>query len=319
MFTLGKELLHMYEEPVLQLDMDIRKGETCLLSQGSYEWGTARTVAVPLARDAAFFLVDILPQQEVCLQECPGTCLCASVMSEASASMLPQAPAQPLCKQRNVGVFAMDCPRETYTMQKDTHYLSYTFCWLPSYLERMSTFAGGSYGQLFERTSPQYQNDLPRELAQLLLNLDVGQIEAPGMMPYFQGIGLHALSLLNSSVQSHYDAHQRFGSREQQVVVAQAKALMQQNLSASIHLEDVAHDVYVSRSYLCAAFKAETGYSVLDWLRRERMVRAQELLLQPKVPIRVIAEQVGFKHLSSFSQCFKAQVGCSPRAWRAQL
>jgi len=63
-------------------------------------------------------------------------------------------------------------------------------------------------------------------------------------------------------------------------------------------------------------FKAATGTSPIDWLRRERINQAKHRLLETDVSIAQIAEQTGYYDQFYFSRDFKRMTGVSPTAYR---
>ena len=49
-----------------------------------------------------------------------------------------------------------------------------------------------------------------------------------------------------------------------------------------------------------------------DYLRKARLKRAAELLLDDRLNVSEVAYRVGFEDLSYFSKCFKAYFGIAP-------
>ena len=115
-------------------------------------------------------------------------------------------------------------------------------------------------------------------------------------------------------------AQQALGTRESGVIVAKAIATIEQalNTGACISLNELAEILYVSRSKLCATFKAETGESVGAFMRRRRLERAQDALANSSLSMAQIARQLGFPQQAAFTQAFKQATGLSPTAWRAK-
>ncbi len=70
----------------------------------------------------------------------------------------------------------------------------------------------------------------------------------------------------------------------------------------------------VSRFFRC--FKAATGTSPIDWLKRERINQAKRLLLETDDAIAEIADQTGYYDQFYFSRDFKKMTQLSPSAYR---
>jgi AraC family transcriptional regulator, transcriptional activator FtrA len=66
-------------------------------------------------------------------------------------------------------------------------------------------------------------------------------------------------------------------------------------------------------------FRESVGLSPADWLQRERMYRARELLEATDDALYAIAEQCGYRSLETFRAAFRRVVGASPSAYRARF
>lgn len=72
------------------------------------------------------------------------------------------------------------------------------------------------------------------------------------------------------------------------------------------------HPYYISKIIL-----KQTGLPLHQYLLKLRIEKAKELIVNSDKSISEIAEQVGFKNMSYFSQYFKKSAGCSPKEFRA--
>jgi AraC family transcriptional regulator, transcriptional activator FtrA len=66
-------------------------------------------------------------------------------------------------------------------------------------------------------------------------------------------------------------------------------------------------------------FQASVGLSPTDWLQRERMYRARELLESADGKLSDIAEQCGYRSPETFRAAFERIVGTSPAAYRTRF
>ena len=73
-----------------------------------------------------------------------------------------------------------------------------------------------------------------------------------------------------------------------------------------------------SPSHFSARFRAATGFSVLEYLKRLRMARARQLLIVTENSIAEIAAAVGYPDSFYFSRQFSAVNHISPREFRAR-
>lgn len=80
--------------------------------------------------------------------------------------------------------------------------------------------------------------------------------------------------------------------------------------------KSAAETFHVSVPYLNRIFKQKTGDSISSYLKRYRLERAKELLLETNKPVAVIAQTVGFENTKYFYSLFKAEYGLSPNNYR---
>lgn len=72
----------------------------------------------------------------------------------------------------------------------------------------------------------------------------------------------------------------------------------------------------ISKTQLFRKLKQLTGYSAANYIRHVRLLKAAELLETTELPIREVAERVGFNELSYFSNCFLSEFKTSATEWR---
>jgi len=101
-------------------------------------------------------------------------------------------------------------------------------------------------------------------------------------------------------------------------LVKRAIALIQQRYDEPLSRQEIADAVGVSKDYLGRIFHQELGLSPWEYLIRYRVLRAKELLLTRDYSVAEIAARVGFDTAGYFSQIFRREAGCSPRAFRTQ-
>jgi AraC-like DNA-binding protein len=90
------------------------------------------------------------------------------------------------------------------------------------------------------------------------------------------------------------------------------------SLASKIRLQDCASKARLSTNHFSRAFKASFGTTVLDYIRRRRVERAQHMMLTSQRPLAQIALLCGFADQAHYSRVFHAVVGLSPNAWRRQ-
>lgn len=81
-------------------------------------------------------------------------------------------------------------------------------------------------------------------------------------------------------------------------------------------LIEVAEFSYFNPNYFSEYFKEKTGETFSDYLKRARILKAKELLLDTSINIKVISEQTGYQDVRYFRKVFKSAVGLSPNEYR---
>ncbi|MFF8847303.1 helix-turn-helix transcriptional regulator [Streptomyces sp. NPDC015127] len=100
--------------------------------------------------------------------------------------------------------------------------------------------------------------------------------------------------------------------------VAAAVAHVESHLAGPLTVPDVAGAAGISHNHLTRLFRAETGDTVVAYIRRRRMERARHLLTESTLTIPAIAAAVGVADLQAFNKACRRELGASPRAVRAR-
>lgn len=95
------------------------------------------------------------------------------------------------------------------------------------------------------------------------------------------------------------------------------RARLRGTLAQPWTIETMAEAAALSPSQLFRSFRASTGQTPMVWLKNERINAAKPLLLGGGNAVRTVAEAVGYADPFHFSRDFRAIVGRSPRAFRA--
>lgn len=99
--------------------------------------------------------------------------------------------------------------------------------------------------------------------------------------------------------------------------VAEAIAFVESNLAAPLTVPEIAAAAGISHNHLTRLFRAETGQTVVAYIRHRRLERARHLLRESTMPIQAVATAVGIADLQAFNKACRRELGASPRAVRA--
>ena len=110
------------------------------------------------------------------------------------------------------------------------------------------------------------------------------------------------------------ETHREADDTEQRV--AQSIEYLKSHLQTNVDVRTLAKLAGLSPSHYSALFKNRTGYAPIDYLTRQRMHRACQLLDTTNHSVKSIAALVGYKDQLYFSRVFRAINDVSPSEYR---
>lgn len=102
---------------------------------------------------------------------------------------------------------------------------------------------------------------------------------------------------------------------EKPELLDRAMAWLEAHQSRRFTLEDMARQLYVSKSTLSQTFHHKLGVSVHRYLTQRRLISAKSLILEG-IPLEEVGARVGFTDYSTFYRAFRQEYGISPRQFR---
>jgi len=94
--------------------------------------------------------------------------------------------------------------------------------------------------------------------------------------------------------------------------VARALKIMQSDYAAKLDVERLAGTARMSASAFHRAFKEVTSDSPMQYLKKVRLTKAKDLIVQESMKAYIAADKVGYESSSQFSREFKRYFGQSP-------
>lgn len=170
--------------------------------------------------------------------------------------------------------------------------------------------------------------------AQLMSSFDIGgrcganidallrriatEIRSPGFATetMIEGLGLTALAELARHLNGAADDD---APPRGQLSMAQMRMLhdyVTEKSGPTPSITELARQCGIGPRHFMALFRATTGQTVRQWVDTLRTEKARRLLSETRIPLKVIAFDLGFANQSVFSTAFKRMAGMSPREYR---
>lgn len=102
-------------------------------------------------------------------------------------------------------------------------------------------------------------------------------------------------------------------------LVNQVIEFVGKNYQEDISLEMCAAELDSSYTHLSRAFKQETGMRFVEYLNRQRINKAESLLIRGELPMKEIVERSGFRNYNYFFKVFKEITGMKPGEFAAKI
>lgn len=93
---------------------------------------------------------------------------------------------------------------------------------------------------------------------------------------------------------------------------------IREHISEELAVESVAHRVHVSARHLNRLFQKQFGQSVGEYISKQRMMVAGELLQDKKLSVTMVSDRVGYGNYSYFTKQFKKFYGITPREYQTK-
>ncbi|PJX13657.1 AraC family transcriptional regulator [Halomonas sp. 141] len=103
---------------------------------------------------------------------------------------------------------------------------------------------------------------------------------------------------------------------QRRINLHQIDRFIRRHLADELRVADLARLACLSEAHFSERFRAQTGLSPWQYVRRQRLHAARQLILQSRLPLTDIAIQTGFANQSALSHAFRSSYGASPRQLR---
>lgn len=98
--------------------------------------------------------------------------------------------------------------------------------------------------------------------------------------------------------------------------IDKVKQYLDTHVGQIVTIKELADLIYRSPDYLIKHFKAEVGMTPYQYLLKRKMAIAERLLRDTTLPVKEVAEQLGYEDAHYFSGLFKKERKMSPKQFR---
>lgn len=322
--TMKKRYLPQYR----QFHVALQQRGAGYIGAAENEMGRGYAWALPISEHCLVIGHDLVPARDVDLVELtPSPYACASemsistieVMSELNfqANQVKTARKSPL-KMPACTFMTEDTSDLVSPLKQGQRYFSRAILFEPEFFRDLERRYPRQFEGLFSAFGGTWNEDASQAICAGLHGIQPGQLAMPGAHLHAKSVVEHMIARLAAANSAQAVALERDGLKPQTALVRSAFSLVERELFAGhqLTIDELAQDLYVSRSTLCAAFKQETGENLGAYMRRRRAERAEELLLDSKLSIAEVAQALGFPRPQAFAQAFKQAHGISPTQFR---
>ena len=100
--------------------------------------------------------------------------------------------------------------------------------------------------------------------------------------------------------------------------IAEVAHYLTSNPASKDSLADLARRVGMNRTKLVCAFREVYGTSVEAYWRDWRLQKARDLLVDRRMSVSEVAEEVGYSEIAAFTRAFSKQFGVSPKRYKSK-
>ena len=103
-----------------------------------------------------------------------------------------------------------------------------------------------------------------------------------------------------------------------QTLYEEAKEIIRSEYPSDLELDDVARRLATSRRQLQRSFAEVGNTSFREYLAKVRMRHAARLLREGAIPVREVAQSVGYRQPAQFAKAFRRHHGTPPSSLRSR-
>ncbi len=122
--------------------------------------------------------------------------------------------------------------------------------------------------------------------------------------------------LLKYMVKKYCRLVNKHSQKSYSLLIQKVITQIESDIASDLSLNNLAKIFEVNPSYLSTLFKKETGCTLTDYVNKQRIERAKELLVSTNMQIQNIAQRCGMLDVNYFTKTFKKYTDLTPKKYR---
>lgn len=102
-------------------------------------------------------------------------------------------------------------------------------------------------------------------------------------------------------------------------IVKSITNILQSKVHSSVNLDDIAKELYFSKTYIKSVFKKYTGSSIIQFYNRLKIDEAKRLISLKQYTYTEISAQLGFSSVHYFTRLFKSVTDMTPSEYQKSI
>lgn len=94
---------------------------------------------------------------------------------------------------------------------------------------------------------------------------------------------------------------------------------VERNLGGKIAVDEASRAANISYYYFVKYFKKTLGMSFMEYVNRQKIKRAEKILLTKNISVAQVGEQIGMPNMAHFYKMFRKFNRCSPNEYRKRM
>lgn len=118
---------------------------------------------------------------------------------------------------------------------------------------------------------------------------------------------------------SDFEIREHSKKEKERNVEMEVKKYIREHMTDDINVKGIADELHFNPQYLMRTFKNKTGYCIMEYITKTRMETAKKILKETKLPVKEVANMLGYSDYAYFTRVFRKEFDISPTQYRGSI